>query len=109
VAFRFIYESTYRSRWDQGEGTEHSVVLRTEAAALHSLPHDLLQASQPCTLTIGDLLPNLSCPIVAALARSDFDALYRAQRRHHPGTPGGTHSGAFRRVAARSTPRPYSC
>jgi hypothetical protein len=38
VAFRFTYESTYRSRWDQGECTERSVILRTEAAALRSLP-----------------------------------------------------------------------
>jgi hypothetical protein len=88
VAFRFTYESTYRSRWDQGEGTERNVVLRTEAAALRSLPYDLLQAGQPCTFTIGDLFPNLSYPVVAALERSDFDALYRAQRRHRPGTLG---------------------
>jgi hypothetical protein len=88
VAFRFTYESTYRSRWDQEEGTERSVVLRTEAAELRSLPYDLLQAGQPCTLTIGDLFPNLSYAVVAALERSDFDALYRAQQRHHPGTLG---------------------
>jgi hypothetical protein len=36
--------------------------------------------------TPGDLFPNLSYAVVAALERSDFDALYRAQQRHHPGT-----------------------
>jgi hypothetical protein len=88
VAFRFTYESTYRSRWDQGEGTERNVILRTEAAELRSLPYDLLQAGQQHTFTLGDLFPKLSYPVVAALDRSDFDALYRAQRRHHPGTLG---------------------
>jgi hypothetical protein len=47
-----------------------------------------LQAGQQCTFTIGDLFPNLSYPVVAALDRSNFDTLYRAQRRHHPGTLG---------------------
>jgi hypothetical protein len=72
----------------RGEGTERHVILRTEAAELRSLPYDLLQAGQPCTLTTGDLFPNLRYAVVAALERSDFDALYHAQRRHHPGTLG---------------------
>jgi hypothetical protein len=102
VALRFTYESTYRSRWNQGVCTEHSVVLRTEAVALRSLPYDLLQAGQPCTLTIADLFPNLSYPIVAALERSDFDALYRAQRRHHPGPLGATgERGVYQAAPAR--------
>src|SRR5437016_6966232 len=95
AAFRFTYESTYRSRWDQGECTERSVILRTEAAELRSLPYDLWQAGQQYTFTIGDLFPNLSYPVVAALDRSDFDALYRAQRRHHPGTLGDNDTKDF--------------
>lgn len=44
VAFRFAYESKFRSRWDRGEHTDLVVVLRSESNNLNSLPYDLLEA-----------------------------------------------------------------
>ena len=88
VAFRFAYESKYRSRWDRGELTDLVVVLRAAAPDLRSLPHDLLQAGRKLSFSLGDLFPNLSYPVVAALDRSDLDALYRAQMQHNPGKLG---------------------
>jgi hypothetical protein len=84
VAFRFTYEVHYRTRWNHNESTEQGLILRTGAENLHFLPYDLLQAGRHLTFTLGDLFPNLSSPVVAALGRSDFDALYRAQHQHHP-------------------------
>jgi len=46
IAFRFAYESRYRSLWDRGELTELVVVLRAEMQDLGSLPYDLLQAGR---------------------------------------------------------------
>ena len=46
VAFRFTYETKYRTRWDQNESTEQSLILRTEAADPHALPYDFLQAGR---------------------------------------------------------------
>ncbi len=74
VAFRFTYETKYRTRWDQNESTEQGLILRTEAEDLHALPYDLLQAGRQLTFTLGHLFPNLSTPVVAALGRSEFDA-----------------------------------
>jgi hypothetical protein len=88
IAFRFAYESKYRSQWDRGRSTDLVVVLRADTADLHSLPFDLLQAGRPLAFNLGELFPNLSYPVVAALERSDFDALYRAQRQYEPGTLG---------------------
>jgi hypothetical protein len=88
VAFRFAYESKYRSLWDKGELTDLVVVLRSDAAELRSLPFDLLQAGRKLSFNIGDLFPNLSYPVVASLDRSDLDALYRAQQQHKPGVLG---------------------
>src|SRR5690242_1113903 len=85
VAFRFTYEMQYRMRWNQNEATAQGLILRTEAADLHSLPYDLLQAGRHLTFTLGELYPNLSAPVVAELERGDFDALFRAQQQHHPG------------------------
>jgi hypothetical protein len=84
VAFRFTYEMHYRMRWEHRDSTPPGLILRTEAADLRALPYDLLQAGRHLTFTLGDLFPNLSSPVVAALDRGAFDALYRAQQQHHP-------------------------
>jgi len=84
VAFRFAYESKYRSRWDRGEMTDLVVVLRAETQELSHLPYDLLQAGRKLSFKLGDLFPNLSYRVVEALDRSDLDALYRVQAQYKP-------------------------
>ena len=89
VAFRFAYESRYRSRWDRGELTDLVVVLRAAASDLRSLPYDLLQAGRQLSFNLGELFPNLSYPVIDALDRSDLDDLYKAQKREKPDRPLG--------------------
>lgn len=88
VAFRYAYESKFRSRWDHGEHTDLVVVLRSPSSDLDSLPYDLLQAGRRLSFNLGDLFPNLSYPVVAALDAQDLDALFRAQIQHTPGNMG---------------------
>ena len=88
VAFRFDYESRFRSRWDRGVGAGPEVVVRTEREDLSALPHDLLQTGRRLSFGLGELFPALSHPVVAALDRSDLDALHRARERHKPGRLG---------------------
>src|SRR5215471_11750883 len=40
IAFRFAYESQYRSRWDQRKNTDLVVVLRSAQQQLNRLPFD---------------------------------------------------------------------
>lgn len=82
VAFRYAYESKFRSRWDQGEQTDLVVVLRSAESDLGCLPYDLLQAGRRLSFNLGEIFPNLSYPIVTTLDRGDLDALYEAQKRH---------------------------
>ena len=82
VAFRFAYESGFRSRWDRGETGDLVVALRVEKHQLATLPFDLLQAGRQLSFGLGELFPSLSYPVVASLDRSDLDALYQAQARH---------------------------
>jgi len=84
VAFRYAYESKFRSRWDRGEETDLVVVLRSASSDLDTLPYDLLQAGRKLSFNLGDLFPNLSYPVVAALDRADLDALFAAQSKHAP-------------------------
>lgn len=98
VAFRYTYESRFRSRWDAGEETALVVVLRcgySSLEALDVLPYDLLQASQKLSFNLGDIFPHLSYPVVAALDRADLDALYDAQVRYAPGVLGDNATKEF--------------
>ena len=75
VAFRFAYESKYRSRWDGGEVTDKSVIIRCEVTELRSLPCDLLNAGRVLSFGLADLFPNLSYSVVSTLSRSDMNLL----------------------------------
>lgn len=95
VAFRYAYESRFRSHWDRGEETELIVVLHCQASGLGSLPYDLLQAGRQLTFSLADVFPNLSYPVVAALDRGDLDALYEAQERYALGQLGDNATKEF--------------
>ncbi len=88
VAFRYAYESRYRSRWNRGEQTDLVVLLRSEADDISGLPYDLLQSGRKLSFNVGDIFPNLSYPVVAALDRGYFEILYQAQKRYAPGELG---------------------
>lgn len=95
VAFRYAYESKFRSRWDHGEHTDLVVVLRSPSSNLDTLPYDLLQAGRRLSFDLGVLFPNLSYPVVAALDAQDLDALFRAQFQHTPGNMGDNATKEF--------------
>lgn len=95
IAFRYAYESKFRSRWDRGEHTDLVVVLRSQSSDLSGLPYDLLQAGRRLSFNLGDIFPNLSYPVVTSLDRGDLDALYEAQKRHAPGQLGDNATKEF--------------
>ena len=95
VAFRYAYESKYRSRWDHDEETNLVVVLRSQSSTLDSLPYDLLQAGRRLSFNLGDLFPNLSYPVVAALDVQDLDLLFRAQLQYTPSNMGDNATKEF--------------
>ena len=95
VAFRYAYESKFRSRWDHGEHTDLVVVLRSPSSDLDSLPYDLLHAGRRLSFNLGDLFPNLSYPVVAELDSGDLDALFRAQLQDTPGNLGDNATKEF--------------
>lgn len=84
VAFRFAYETKFRSYWDRGEITDLVVVLQADRHRLSTLPYDMLQVGRQLSFNLGELFPKLSYPVIASLDRSDLDALYHAQARHRP-------------------------
>jgi len=82
IAFRFAYESQYRSQWDNGQNTDLVVVLRSAGQQLNKLPFDLLKAGRPLTFALHRLFPNLNYPVIAGLDRAYLDAVDEAYQKH---------------------------
>lgn len=88
AAFRYTYESQFRSRWDLGEAPDRAVVLRVGNSQLDTLPYDLLQTGRKLSFGLSEIFPHLSYPVVAELDRGDLDVLYDAQAQYQPGPLG---------------------
>ncbi len=89
VAFRFAYESKYRSKWDNGDSSiELVVVVHEEAANLRLLPYDIFQTDRKLSFSLGDIFPNLSYSVIKSLDRGDLEPLYRAYLQYTPGKLG---------------------
>jgi len=82
IAFRYAYESKYRSIWDQGEKTDLVVVLRSEHD-LDSLPYDLLCAGRKLEFSLHKLFPNLTYPVLESLDSSHLAPLFDAYHKQH--------------------------
>jgi len=81
IAFRFAYESQYRSQWDKRQNTDLVVVLRSAEQQLNKLPFDLLKVGRPLTFALHQLFPNLNYPVIAGLDRVYLDAVDEAYQR----------------------------
>jgi hypothetical protein len=95
VEFRYAYESRYRAQWDRGAPTDLVVVLRSQARDLGTLPYDLCQAGRRIDFDLTDIFPNLSYPVVDALNRCHFDALFNAQQQYSPSRMGANQTKDF--------------
>ncbi len=82
IAFRYLYESKYRSQWDDPIESHRALVVRCESRELSMLPYDLLQVGQQLSFDLGLLFPNLSYPVIAELDTSHLDTLYKAQQEY---------------------------
>ncbi|OIQ09534.1 PglZ domain protein [Moorella thermoacetica] len=78
VAFRYVYESRYRWRWDRGETAELIVMVQGSEQELRRLPYDIWKAGRKLSFSLADIFPKLSYPVVASLERSNLDRLYKA-------------------------------
>jgi hypothetical protein len=82
IAFRFAYESQYRSLWDKGQNTDLVVILRSAEQQLSKLPFDLLKAGRQLTFALHHLFPKLNYPVIAGLDRIYLDAVDESYQRH---------------------------
>ena len=95
VAFRYVYESNYRSRWDRDESSDVMLIVRVHAAELDRLPYDLLTQGWKLVFDLGSLLPSLSYSVLERLDRKYLDAIFEAQHTYAPGPMGENASKDF--------------
>jgi hypothetical protein len=75
IAFRFAYESQYRTLWDQGRKTDLVVVLRYAGQKLGNLPFDLVTVGRQLTFALHQLFPKLNYRVLEEVDRSYLDAV----------------------------------
>ena len=81
IAFRFSYESNYRS-WTRKNHSINLAVIISNHQPLSSLPYDLLQQGTQIQVSLTDLFPNLNHRVIRSLDQADLDALYAVQQKY---------------------------
>lgn len=82
VAFRFDYESRFRTKWDAGEDAELVVVFKPGEYEFETLPADVLATAHHLTFALKGIFPKLSYAVISQLESVYFDALFRAHQQH---------------------------
>jgi len=95
VSFRYVYESRFRSKWDRDKNTDSSVVVHFKTREPNLIPFDLMHGTRLFSISLADVFPNLSYPIVATLELGDIDALWQAQEEKRPAKLGDSATKDF--------------
>jgi hypothetical protein len=83
VAFRAEYEDRYRSAWDRGEAAPaKALVLHLRGTNVSDLPWDYLRQARRVSLSLANLFPKLSYPVVRQIGAEHHEALFAAQAKH---------------------------
>ena len=81
IAFRFAYESKYRSVWDKGQNSDLVVMLRSAEQKLNKLPFDLLKAGRHLTFALFQFFPKLNYKVIEKVDRVYLDAIDEAYQK----------------------------
>ena len=83
IVFRAEYEERYRSAWDSGEvAPAKALVLHLRGININSLPWDYLKLARSVSLSLANLFPRLSYPVVRQIGAEHHEALFAAQANH---------------------------
>jgi hypothetical protein len=83
VAFRAEYEDRYRSAWDRGVAAPaKALVLHLRGTNVADLPWDYLRQARRVSLSLANLFPRLSYPVVRQIGAENHEALFAAQSKH---------------------------
>ena len=83
IAFRAEYEERYRCAWDSGEvAPAKALVLHLRSTDTSDLPWDYLKQARSVSLSLANLFPRLSYPVIRQIGAEHHEALFAAQAKH---------------------------
>lgn len=83
IAFRAEYEERYRSAWDGGEvAPAKALVLHLRSTDTSDLPWDYLKQARSVSLSLANLFPRLSYPVIRQIGAEHHEVLFAAQAKH---------------------------
>lgn len=83
VAFRAEYEDRFCSAWDRGEtAPAKALVLHLRGTDVSDLPWDYLRQARRVSLSLANLFPRLSYPVVRQVGAENLEALFVAHSKH---------------------------
>ena len=96
IAFRAEYEERYRSAWDGGEvAPAKALVLHLRSTDTSDLPWDYLKQARSVSLSLANLFPRLSYPVVRQIGAEHHESLFAAQAKHASQTLGESATKEF--------------
>lgn len=96
IAFRAEYEERYRSAWDSGQvAPAKALVLHLRGTDINNLPWDYLTLARSVSLSLANLFPRLSYPVVRQIGAEHHEALFAAQAKHASQTLGESATKEF--------------
>lgn len=81
-SFRIVYESEYRERLERWRDDPVKLIVRFPHTRRESIPYDLLRDGSCVTITINDIFPLFSYPVVRLLEPVYYDALYESAKNY---------------------------
>ncbi len=83
IVFRAQYEERFRNEWDKNHNSSaKALILHVRDGDVDELPWDYLKSARIVKLSLADLLPNLSYPVIRKLASAHHEALFKAYQQH---------------------------
>jgi len=79
IIFRYVFESKYRKAI---YNREKSLVVRTELDDFEKLPYDLLKLGSKHKISLSNIFPKLSYPIIKQLSPTDLNTLYTVYQQY---------------------------
>ncbi|MBG9466430.1 hypothetical protein ABE55_07730 [Bacillus thuringiensis] len=79
VTFRYEFEQSYRSHWDEGLKTQTVIIVQSHTETEH-LPYDVVMKSKEIHLSLMDVFPLLNYVVLQSLDKSYYQKLFNAQR-----------------------------
>lgn len=80
VSFRFEFEESYRSRWDNSGKTQTVIIVQSHNETEH-LPYDIVMKSKEIRLSLMDVFPQLNYVILQNLDKIFYQKLFTAHQK----------------------------